>query len=92
MLNPDGFINTVKDMVFEPDLERGETFGEVDRAHGSIPGGGTVREKAGGGKAQDVFREEQGSQCGWKALWLEGAVSGGLWQGGSSLSSELQKP
>lgn len=25
-------------------------------------------------------------------LWLEAAVAGGHWQGGSSLSSELQKP
>ena len=90
MLNPDGFINTVKDMVFEPDLERGESFGDVDRAHGSILGGGTVREKAGDGKAQDVFREEQGSQCGWKALCLEGAGREGVASAQSCRNRECQ--
>lgn len=64
MLNPDGFINTVKDTVFEPDLERGESFGEVDRGHGSIRWRNSSA-KAGGGKAQGVLWEEQGSQCGW---------------------------
>ena len=48
MLNPDGFIK--KDTVSEPDLERGESPGEVDRVHGSVPGGGTVRERQEAGK------------------------------------------
>lgn len=82
MLNPDGFINTVKDTVFEPDLERGESFGEVDRGHGSIPGGGTVRKRQEVGKPRACYGRSRGANV---------AGSGGHLQGGNSLGSEMQK-
>ena len=82
MLNPDGFINTVKDTVFEPDLERGESFGEVDRGHGSILGGGTVRQRQKVGKPRACYGRSRGANV---------VGSGGRLQRGSSLSSELQK-
>lgn len=82
MLNPDGFINTVKDTVFEPDLERRESFGEVDWGHGSIPGGGTVQQRQEVGKPRACYGRSRGANV---------VGSRGRLQGGSSLGSELQK-
>ena len=59
-------------MVFEPDLERGKSFGEVDTGNGSIPGGGNSLGKGRKWESPGHVKGRAG-----KLMWLEVAVPGG---------------